>query len=114
MTTFCPQNPTFVLIIPLLSSCCPIYDLNDIFNPVFVSNWSQFFPKTMTELQDKTWTNIGFDYFRINNSLQYIAEWSANLAVFDKVLISSPSIYIGGASYATYKVKSNSLTLIRT
>ena len=26
-----------------------------------------FFPKTTTELQDKTWTNIGFDYSCINN-----------------------------------------------
>ena len=26
-----------------------------------------FFPKTMTELQDKTWTNIGFDFSGINN-----------------------------------------------
>ena len=39
-----------------------------------------------------------------DNSLQDIAEWSSNLAGSDQVLISSPSLYLGGASYAIYEV----------
>ena len=39
-----------------------------------------------------------------DNSLQDIAQWSSNLAGSDQVLISSPSLYLGGASYAIYEV----------
>ena len=39
-----------------------------------------------------------------NDSLQDIADWSSGLAESDQVLISSPSLYLGGASYAIYEV----------
>ena len=39
-----------------------------------------------------------------NDSLQDIADWSSGLAGSDQVLISSPSLYLGGASYAIYEV----------
>ena len=41
-----------------------------------------------------------------NDSLQDIADWSSGLAESDQVLISSPSLYLGGASYAVYEVGS--------
>ena len=39
-----------------------------------------------------------------NDSLQDIADWSSGLAESEQVLISSPSLYLGGASYAIYEV----------
>ena len=39
-----------------------------------------------------------------NDSLRDIAEWSSSLAESEKVLISNPSLYLGGASFAIYEV----------